>query len=90
MNTHNATKYKTRVGTFQLKYSHGGNLGSYSCKLSEIKPKKVHVPKITANELIFMALRVNRVLIEQTIYTYCSLSYVATKKAKQALKGYLV
>ncbi len=43
MNTHNATKIKTRVGTFQQKYHRvaysgvisGGSKGSYSVKLAE-------------------------------------------------------
>ena len=61
-NTHNATKYKTRVGTFQLKYSNGGNLGSYSMKLKDFlatQPKKPYVWHVTAQELVFMVLRAN-------------------------------
>lgn len=90
MNTHNNTHYRTKVGTFQLKYSHGGKLGSYSCKLSDIKPKKPYIWTVSAQELIFMVLRANRAVINQTIITCCSLSYIHAKKEREIRRGYIV
>jgi len=76
----NGSELKTKLGTFQTKYhKNGGKIGSYSVVI----PKKVHVPQITAQELIFAVLRVNREISNQVIFTYCALSYRELKKAKQ-------
>ena len=76
-----------------------GKLGSYSCKLTDLKPKttlnkfklkKVHVPLMNAQDLIFAVLRNNRAAIQRAQFLYCALSYVETKRINRALKGYIV
>ena len=61
--SHNATKYRTPVGTFQVKYSpYGGKLGSTSVSLSVIlaERKKVIIPRLTGKQLIEQWLRLYR------------------------------
>jgi hypothetical protein len=84
----NGTELKTSVGTFPTKYHTGfmGKIGSYSCKLSDIKPinkpKKGYIWIATGKELTEIVLRANRPVIEQTIFTYCALYHTEIKKAK--------
>jgi hypothetical protein len=89
MNTHNATKYPTKVGTFQVKYSpYGGRLGSCSCKLSELK--KVYVPALTARQLVEEALRINRVWVERLEIRVHVAFTIHDLAVAEALKEYVV
>ena len=87
----NGTEFKTKICTFQTKYHlNGGKIGSYSCKLSDLKPKKAFVPRMTANELVLAVLRANRNTLNLLEFRTNAVFHRYKRETDKAIKAYMV
>lgn len=72
-----------------MKYSsHGGSLGSYGCKLSEVK--KPYIWILTPKELKLMFFRANRKIINRLEIRINTIFIAHENEIVKALKSYCV